>query len=63
MYVCMWSNVFLGVIYGIILIGWGPSVPKFFGTSYMRGNSMKNNNQITCEENFYKVESTTNADT
>jgi len=41
--------------------GWGPSVPKFFGT-YMCAQSMRNNNQIlhcaqtTCEEKFYRVD-------
>ena len=38
-----------------------PTSPKVFGTSYMRTQSVRNNNQILhgiktrCEENFYTI--------
>jgi len=37
-------SVFLGVTHAHILRGWGPSIPKISGTSYMCARSTRNSN-------------------
>ena len=50
--------VFPGVSHAPILMGSGPGVLKNFGTSYVRAQSMRSNNELLhgdqtrCEENF-----------